>query len=68
MAGFFGVFVIALPGVEGGVLEGASEAKGDGPREGTVFNDPDEISGGLFDGLTTRKEDNPGEFGRNVSF
>ena len=67
-AGGVGVGVIASPGVEGGVLKGASKAEGDGPREGAVLDDGGEIIGGLFDGLTAREENDAGEFTWDVGF
>ena len=66
VAGCRGVIVIAGPGVEGGVLEGAGEREGDGPREWTILNDLGEIFGGLLDGLTARKENNAGEIFRDM--
>ena len=68
MAGGVSVGVVAGPGVEGGVLESAGEAEGDGPREGVILDDGSEVVGGLFDGLTAREEDDAGEVGRNMVF
>ena len=68
MAGFFGVLVVALPGVKSGVLEGASEAKSDWPREGAVFDNFGEIIGGLFGGLTAGEKNDTGEICWNVIF
>ena len=39
MVGSFDVFVIAIPGVKGRVLEGASKAESDWPGVRAVFND-----------------------------
>lgn len=60
--------IVASPGVESGVLEGASEAKGNRPREGAVFDDFGEIGGGLFGSLTAREEYDAGEIGGDASF
>ena len=68
MAGFFGVLIMAGPGVEGGVLESAGKAKGDGPFVGAVFDDFGEVGGGLFDSLAARKENYSGKFYWNVIF
>ena len=64
----FGVLVVALPGEEGGVLKGASEAKGNWPREWSVFDDFGEVAGGLFWGLAAGEEDYAGEFRRDMVF
>ena len=53
LTGFFGVIVVALPGVEGWVLEGASEAKSDWPGERAVFDNGGEIVSSLLGGLAT---------------
>ena len=37
LAGFFEVRGVARPGIESGVLEGASKTEGNGPGEGGVF-------------------------------
>ena len=66
LAGFFVVVIIALPSVEGGVLEGAGKAKSDRPGEGAVFDDSGKICGGLLGSLATGKEDNTGEVGGDV--
>ena len=68
VAGDVGIFVVALPGVEGGVLEGAGEGEGDWPRERSVFGNFGEVFGRLFDGLTAGEENYAGEFVRDVSF
>lgn len=68
LAGCFGVLVVALPSKEGGVLKGASEAKGNWPREWPVFNDFGEVIGGLFGSLTAREENYTGEFRRDMVF
>ncbi len=49
-------------------MEGSGEAEGDGPGEGAVFDNLGEVVGGLFDGLTTRKEDDAGEVIWDVGF
>ena len=51
LAGFFGVLVVALPGVESGILEGTSKAKSDGPGVRALLDDGSEIVGGLLGGL-----------------
>lgn len=63
-----GVSIVALPGIESGVLKGTSEAKGDRPGERTIFGNLGKIIGGLFDGLATREEDDAGEVTGNVGF
>lgn len=67
-AGGVGVGVVAGPGVERGILEGASKGKGNRPRERTVLFHSGEVVGSLLDGLPTREEYNAGEFGRDVVF
>ena len=67
-AGDVGVGVVASPGVECGVLEGASEGKSDWPGERTVLLHGGEIIGSLLDGLPTREEHHAGELGRDVVF
>ena len=57
-----------MPGVEGGALKSAGERKREWPREGTIFNDGGKIGGSLFWGLTARKKDDAGQFGRDVGF
>ena len=63
-----GIDIVTLPGVEGGVLERASEAERDWPWEGAMRDDGCEIVGGLFNGLATREEDDTGKFGGDVGF
>ena len=68
VSSLFYIIIIAGPSVEGGVLEGAGEGKGDRPREWAVFGNFGEVFGGLFDSLAAGEEDNAGEFVRDVSF
>lgn len=68
LTGFFAVGVVAGPGVEGGVLESAGEAEGDGPREGAVCGDCSEIVSGLLGGLAAGEEDDAGEVFGDVGF
>ncbi len=67
-AGGVGVGVVASPGVECGVLEGAGKGKGNRPRERAVLFHGGEVVGGLLDGLSTREEYDAGELGRDVVF
>ena len=64
----FYVRVVSLPGVEGGVLEGAGEAEGDRPGEGAVFENGGEIVSGLLGSLSTREKDDAGEVSGNMGF
>ena len=68
MAGFFGIIVVASPGVEGRVLQGAGKREGDGPREGAIFDRGSEIVCGLLWGLAAREEDYTSELGGDVIF
>ena len=68
MAGFFVVVVVTLPGIEGGILQGAGEGKGDGPRERTVFDDFSKIVGSLLGSLATGKKDYASEVCRDMGF
>ena len=68
MAGFFGVLIVAGPGVEGRVLESTGKAKSDRPGVRAALDDGGEVGGGLFDGLAARKENHSGEFCWNVIF
>ena len=54
LAGFFDVVIVAVPDIEGRVLEGASKTEGDWPRKWSVFDNLGEILGGLFWSLATR--------------
>ena len=68
MAGLIGVIIVALPGVESGVLEGAGKAEGDRPGERTVLSDGGKVVGGLLDGLAAGEEDDAGEGLGDVAF
>ena len=68
MTGFFGVGVVASPGEEGGILEGAGKRESDGPGVRAVLDDGGEVIGGLLGGLATREKDYAGEFGWDVTF
>ena len=56
LPGFCGVGIIAGPGIEGWILEGACETEGNGPGERTLFDDGCEIIGGLLNRLTAGEE------------
>ena len=49
-------------------MEGAGEAKSDGPWVRVVFGDFGKIVSGLFDGLAAGKEDDASKVGRDVLF
>lgn len=66
LTGFFGVSIVALPGVESGILESAGETKSNGPWVRAVFGDFGEIVCGLFNGLTAGEEDDASEVGGDV--
>lgn len=51
---------VVPPEFDDGVLEGAGEGEGDGPREGALLDDLMEVGGGLVDGLPARQEDDTG--------
>ena len=68
MAGFFGVLIVALPGIESWILKSAGKTEGDWPGERSVFDDGGEIISGLFGGLAAREENDACEFGRNMIF
>ena len=68
MAGGVGIFIVAGPGIEGWILQGASKREGDGPREGAVFLYCGEAIGSLFDSLAARKKDYASQLGRDVVF
>ena len=68
MAGGVGIFIVAGPGVESWVLQGASKREGDRPREGAVFFYGGEVVRSLLDSLAARKEDYASQLGRDVVF
>lgn len=68
MTGFFDVVVIAGPGEEGRVLEGAGKRESDGPGVGAVFDNFGEVGGGLLGSLAAGKKDDAGEIFGDMVF